>query len=569
VAAIRDALAALVGAIKLAGGEDVAVLKKASRSTDQPLGIRLSAWLKMGRVPNRVWPGNADELKEDDALREALLAAVANSPADGPRIQATSVTVDQEFARRWGALLNITTSPADVTVALELRERYSFLDAGKLSTPAKWNAQLYELRAMLARPRDRTSAERVRVLVDTLLRTTRELTPTLAIQPQVARLTAQLQEWKGGSAPVDFGQLGPMSSEARALVGVAIRWKVNAEDDGSVVVYTGLPAYPAAQEEITLVFRKVNAQSNASGFYLCTGETTVATFNDVLVAAGRWPEVKRRNLLGDVDARGADRRAGPRAWGWSSRHDGGITNTLAWLSKDWLPDAADHYPETLGSDLNRTALRGPAGASFETVNPSRRQPMQQVPAEAAAYFAPLVGCRLPTPDEWKTAYAASGKGIAGANLRDATWKLQYEHMAKTWSQPAYRPDAGMFVPAGEARTAEVWKTDDGAEYNDGTLWFREAAAPTTLEARDFQNLAGNVAEFVRDREGKFYVIGASALSPPTRPIDKALPLDPRDATRGFSDVGFRLAFTAPPSPVDRLTTAMPEAGWWLVAERGK
>ena len=44
--------------------------------------------------------------------------------------------------------------------------------------------------------------------------------------------------------------------------------------------YSGLPAYPAPQEDVTLVFRKVNAHSNLSGVYLCTAETTVATFND-------------------------------------------------------------------------------------------------------------------------------------------------------------------------------------------------------------------------------------------------------------------------------------------------
>jgi formylglycine-generating enzyme required for sulfatase activity len=355
-----------------------------------------------------------------------------------------------------------------------------------------------------------------------------------------------------------------MSPQVHAAGGV--RWKVAIESDGQVVIYTGRPAYPAPQEDVTLIFRRVDASTGVASFYLCTTETTVGTFNDVLAAGGHWLELKRQKLLGDFNPRGPDPRPGPRAWQWSTRYDGGITSASAWLSKDWLPDNAGHYPQALAGNAERTAVRPPPGLMIQAFNPSPRQPIQQISAEAAAYFAPFVGCRLPTPDEWKLAYASSGKSIKGANLRDVTWRTEYEHMARTWREPAYRPDAGAFIPEGEARTADVWKSDDGAELDDGVVWFRQPPVAETPEARQFNDLAGNVGEFTRDAAGHFYVIGDSALSPPSRPIDKACPLDARDNLRCFSDVGFRLAFSAAPGAFEQLTAALPDPGWWLLPE---
>jgi hypothetical protein len=83
------------------------------------------------------------------------------------------------------------------------------------------------------------------------------------------------------------------------------------------------------------------------------------------------------------------------------------------------------------------------------------------------------------------------------------------------------------------------------------------------------NLVGNVAEYafdgkdalavvkdnkpstteidktVTDNRDKLNVIGGSSLSPPEVPFNAKQGVDIGDATAGYCDVGFRLAYTAP------------------------
>ncbi len=125
-----------------------------------------------------------------------------------------------------------------------------------------------------------------------------------------------------------------------------------------------------------------------------------------------------------------------------------------------------------------------------------------------------------------------------------------------------RPDAGMFVPAGEESSDKIYlRGVAGGELNDGVLWFHEvpAAAPV------FVDLIGNVGEFVTDDAGKVYVIGGSALSPPSRPLDKPFALGTDQLTSGFSDVGFRLAFSEPAVGIEKLKGAL-AASTYLLAK---
>jgi len=82
------------------------------------------------------------------------------------------------------------------------------------------------------------------------------------------------------------------------------------------------------------------------------------------------------------------------------------------------------------------------------------------------------------------------------------------------------------------------------EYDDGVLWFCEVAPAGTAV---FNHLVGNVAEMTLEN-GHLYVIGGSALSPPTRPVDQEVEIPNwRSGNKGYSDIGFRLAFSGPPS----------------------
>ena len=143
------------------------------------------------------------------------------------------------------------------------------------------------------------------------------------------------------------------------------------------------------------------------------------------------------------------------------------------------------------------------------------------------------------------------------------------------------PDAGIFIPAGvnvkRNGQATIWtraalhalapnRIPDGPTYDDGSLFFRVSRAASPGQMLD---LVGNVAIYVSDAPDQFpalkaagitpdearktleadranvFIIGGSAMSPPEVPFDKPQKLDWTAVNDGFSDVGLRLAFTAP------------------------
>jgi hypothetical protein len=216
---------------------------------------------------------------------------------------------------------------------------------------------------------------------------------------------------------------------------------------------------------------------------------------------------------------------------------------------------AELHPET---KFNRNVISPRFGGM-----PSERHPMQYVSAHAALYYAAAVGCRLPISGEWHAALAASDKTLQNGNwnLRDAaTWDTFKKHAAKNNIAPEHWPDRGAF-PGEPAAGAPPAAARAGA--GDGVLLFRPAGSEA---GSAFQDLVGNVAEFVcevpdafarwerkrtaddvkqflADTPDAIAVIGGSALSPADLAPDK--PVRVKRTDLGYSDVGLRLAFTAP------------------------
>jgi len=112
---------------------------------------------------------------------------------------------------------------------------------------------------------------------------------------------------------------------------------------------------------------------------------------------------------------------------------------------------------------------------------------------------------------------------------------------------------------------------------DGVLWFSSVGDG---KAGVFHGLVGNVAEFTLEdpsvlaqwkgdadglkqimakASGQIRVIGGSALSAPSISATKPQFVDYAEASAGYADVGFRLAFTAPAETIQvrirRLLTA--------------
>jgi hypothetical protein len=268
-------------------------------------------------------------------------------------------------------------------------------------------------------------------------------------------------------------------------------------------------------------------------------------------------------------------------WGGAGSFNASVEETEYWLRER---DATAFQYFEKESLFNHFAMPATLG-----VNPSGhpKLPMQYLPAPTALYVAARLGCRLPTSDEWNAAYALTPRDAAW-NLRDQTWERQRRHVADSGGRLEW-PDAGAFWPRdykGPRRTgadAEVQRT------RDNNLWFREVDDGGGSGGAVFQNLVGNVAELVwddprgfeqmRDRSlpavyklleqqpDKLFVIGGSALSAPELDATQPLPVDlgrsdaPPSAWAGYADVGMRLAFSAPSTPVQRLLSMLREQSY--------
>jgi hypothetical protein len=559
---VRSTLAPLLEAMHTT---DVATLRRTVEAKDQLLGLRIAAWWAMPPPT-----GRRADLEADLKTRDALLAAARGALTSSAQFDPVAAGIAGEYSHRWERALAQFTKQADVAFALSDAALPANADLTKLPPAALWNVRWYELHTTLAARGTAETLPRARLIVADLLRAAQALPPDR--QKQVAAVVAKLQGWDGKPTAEDFSHLGPASPAAQALAGPSLRWTVLPDGTGTTVTYRPSSTADATLlQDDALVFRRVG--SPAGDMFLCTTETSFDVFSDVITAANRWREVKKNQLLGPAPevVTPPDQRAGPRVWQWSPRRDAGIVRTLVWLSSDWVPAGADDYPESLGGEFNRATLRPPRGHEGENPNPSRHHPMQQISSDAAQYFAALVGCRLPSAQEWRLAYASTGQTLTGANLRDRSWRLEQEHVARNWMRggTTYRADAGMFTPAGEAPTDSTWTTAAGQEYDDGFLWFREVLPPGA-DPREFQNLVGNVGEFVRDpASGKVYVIGGSAMSPPGRPVEKEFEVPAADHRKPYADVGFRLAFSPPPGPLERLAAIVPEGDAGYVSDSAK
>jgi formylglycine-generating enzyme required for sulfatase activity len=580
VADVRQALDPLVRPVAAVETETApAALRAIAAADGRPLGVRLAAWAKAGGQASR------ETLDGDLKLAQSLVAAARSKlSADKPRADAIKARLEADVRGRWLALLDGASSgQQDVEAAVAVRDRFADIADGgaggiELSPRARFNLALADLRgAAAATAGGDDAAAKLAPAADKARKALAALDASVARQPSVAAVASELDRLAKGAGPVDFSKLGPMSDGAA----VKVAWAAAAEDGGDKVTYRAALPTDAGKEEVSLVFRRVRptaagaagasgpspSSSAAAASWVLTSEVSLGLFCDLIQASGKWADVRGGGMLVDYNPARGDPRAGPRTWEWPryGRAPGAV-RSLVWLSPDFVPARLDHYPDSIGSEFNRSVIRDARGERAEELNPSRRQPMQHVSARAARLAAAAAGCRLPTVAEWQAAYQSASLANAqvSPNLRDRTWRLQLEHVGK----PAYgnrcRPDAGIFIPDGERATDDVWRQSaGGAEWNDGVLWFREAPAA----AAAFADLAGNVAEFTTDDAGgaKVYVIGGSAMSPPSRPLDKAFAVPDAQLTSGFADVGFRLAFNAPPVDTGKLRDAI-AGNWYLTGK---
>ncbi|MFA6045578.1 MAG: hypothetical protein WC718_11390 [Phycisphaerales bacterium] len=383
----------------------------------------------------------------------------------------------------------------------------------------------------------------------------------------LAPLRKTLQPFEDGKGFVDFAQVGP------GTAGWAV---VNAPDDASRVTY--------GKGGRNVTFVRVTPEDAASAAYLATTEVPVGLFAQLLPTEESGKLLKAQ----DLSAAPADNRKGPRTWEWEN---GGLVP--ANVPPDPRPNKLGDWKLTWGNGWFAARDKGmieqgisqyPQGV--DPAPPSADTPMNYLGPAPALLAARKAGCRLPTPQEWQLATKLGN--TQDVNLRGPEWVDEHAYVSA--SIPKLLPgraviDVGwpneqIYQIPGQPPTPKGLDNQPAATATDSWLWFRPVK-----DGPEFSDLVGNVAEFVVDDGGasatagasdtgvedylkankaKIFVIGGSALSPPA--ITPAVPQKVArfPDTFGYSDVGFRLAFSTDAGggsgkPADRLLALLSQA----------
>jgi hypothetical protein len=542
---VQTALQPLLAPLGCLATSDAASLRQTALSEATRLGIRLAAWHKLGA------PATRKELVGSLRAGESLMGAVGKLE-DQERGKRLAGEIELASRGRWAGFLDRARGNDDVEFALSLRGKGVDEDAPELSPRSRYNMALHDLR----QGADKSPAD-MKALGARLAEAAAKLPESERLSPAVSDLLAALAESSRAPELADFRAAGPLTPNMPSADLIA--WQVKYDAKADRVTYTAHVSEDITRDELELVFGRVRGTSGSAPVYLCTTELPVGLFIDAVTALDKWREVSP--LLWNYDPRKPDPRLGPRTWEWSRyrQPSQGVRRTIVWL--DGQID--DHYPPQLATADNSTVLKDADGHPARLLNPSKRQPLQYVSPRAAIYFANLLGCRLQTPAEWKAAYAQNG--CNHPNLRDRTWKLQARWAAGSQATLAYYPDGGIFLPPHRGSTSAVWNEAAlgigraGREYDDGCLWFVETYTQTPDV---FNHLVGNVAELAMEGN-RCFVIGGSAMSPPDLPVDKAIEVPDWQESKGYSDVGARLAFSLPMDDAERVKGTIRSAPYLL------
>jgi hypothetical protein len=313
--------------------------------------------------------------------------------------------------------------------------------------------------------------------------------------PRIRRLIDELEAVDLDRKEPTFDEIGP----------VAAGWSIESRTDERLVL---------AWNGRRLPFLRFEAE--AGDFFLAAEEVSLALFGDWMTQRGLWDQFAD-DIPGDwqifvsqtYDSMD-DWRQGLRPWTIDRRGlNRGVAPAATWYEVD--PMVRDEYR------ARATIIRGD---SF----PNEDLPIQHVGARLAKAFAQSAGMDLPTPEQWEAA-------VTSAPQLGNLWQSNFddelsEELAAELQLGSFYTEAGI-VESGAA--------------GDRPLLLEPVTGDGGL-----RHLCGNVAEylFAPDQQA-FYVAGGSALAAVAGTWMETHRLTPRQEQAAYSDVGFRLAFSAP------------------------
>lgn len=556
--------------------------------------IALGAWARLADIG---WPKATSEFSLAKDLAATKIPELIDKGIDAASREAVLERAAARSKRIWLAFMNSRkgSDRAGVDAAMANAGLFGVTpgDEKDLSSPAKYNAVVWEL-ARQAQEFARAQAEKgigpaspaaalaaqTQVAKDMLATfRTRASGLGMAETQAATKLVAAIAGVADRDAKPAFD---PLKSGPAALRNSAGQPLWRGEKVGSAVVYSlDLPPGRLApgQSAVKLVFMpvKISGPGGPIATYVSTHEVSVGALIGAFESQRgnqSWDQLQRtlRHWNYDKD----DPRPGPATWSWDLRRVKVILSdrskeSVAWKDQTgWLKG----HPNMQGKSYYAPELG-------EISPPNYDSPMDWVSPDAALLAARQMGVRLPTVKEWAAAVESAGgakKAASGENRRDKTWLMQFKYIdeldvldGKEW------PHAGIFWPKNlqpqwpqsDGKMLYVNASDDSSlPMNDGYLWF----APALRDSEGWSNLVGNVSEIVVDGDAdemanveptaqavrplveklveKWRVVGASALSGiQLRGNAEYDALEPyeykslREARMGYSDVGFRLAFS--------------------------
>lgn len=568
-----SAIPALMEVIKNASPKDVSKL--------------VAAWTKL---PDAGFPESVDDLATGAGLYASNVAPGLKAISDAQRQQALLTATREPLTRMWigFAKKDVVADPKTLaslfgamdSCGLRPQELGTKVGPFMAFNYARFKVlpeQVAEIRTRLAADPKKQSEAIAPLLAEFWAR------PECQPFKEAGALTGlrkTLKPFEEGKGFVDFAAVGP------GVVG----WSVSdAPDDASRVTYT--------KAGKSLKFVRVSPEEAESAAYLAATETPLSLFADLFS-----PEEIASGKLVVAAAPASDNRIGPRGW---VVVDGKIVPAM--VPPDGRPDKKGDWARVWGSGwlVPDTGLQqggiSQISDGVTVPGPTAETPVAYIGPAAALLAARKLNCRLPTPAEWTQAVSAFPP--TDSNRRGPEWAKEHEYIEKEipafkktngiGGQPVFRPGGDIFRTTRPGPGMLENDKDPAVDSQDGWLWFRPV---TESKESVIHDLVGNVAEFVLDDNGAsasvgadepsvsaaikeihknkgVKVIGASALSQRELSPEKAEPLVTAPNPRGYSDVGFRLAFSTDAGggsgkPADRLLAILAQAPY-LAAKDAK
>lgn len=512
---------------QIAPGDRAVLARVIEDPSSSPAGV-YAAWSSLGGV-TPAWPADRSELVAEAGAVSRLRRELDSLPAE--RRREIARVLDSGSASRWSRLAGSAAGWDEFRPIAETA-RTMGIEPGSLSVELAFHLMVAGLMDRVERG-EQIDREALLESAEELL--DRGLGAHAAAEAWLSTLRDRLAGREEDD--VDYRAIGP----ARA------GWVVEPFEAGRLLVYTWLRDNEPA---VRMGFRLVESAATGA-FYLSETEAPASLLFSFALEGAHSDAV-----IGTMDRDWTpleDPRPGPSVWTWRRGRDGARSIQLnrSWTARS-QGDEREYYAPSIAGQVGR---------------PSEQHPLQRISPEAAALLAALAGCRLPTAAEWAAAYEHAGRPGPddGWNLRDQSFETQRVYVASQSGARSPRwPDEGIFIPPG--RSVGEGIAAESLGWSDGRLWFDEI---NSGRDRPFRHIIGNVAEYVllaqpeglmTDRgtppgeslaristasggQGVFGVVGGSALSPPGMPLSEPVRVDFDGNRSGYSDVGFRLAFS--------------------------